>query len=72
MACHRGMSLLLLVIYNIFALAAVIYHPTRNLFILGIISPTETVHKMKQTQTCSDIQKTTVYVPATTVIQTKS
>ena len=54
---HRGISLLLLVIYNIFALAAVIYHPTRNLFILGMISPTETAHEMKQMQTCVEPAK---------------
>ena len=53
---HRGISLLLLVIYNIFALAAVIYHPTRNLFILGMTSPTET-DEMKQTQTCVEPAK---------------
>ena len=51
---HRGISLLLLVIYNIFALAAVIYHPTRSLFILGFISPSETVLEMRQTQTCGE------------------
>ena len=56
---HRGISLLLLVIYNIFALAAVIYHPTRSLFILGMISPSETVLEMRQTQTWGDIQTMT-------------
>ena len=58
MESHRGISLLLLVIYNcdIFALAAVVYHPTRNLFILGMTSPTET-DEMKQTQTCVEPAK---------------
>ena len=56
MESHRGISLLLLVIYNIFALAAVIYHPTRNLFILGMTSPAET-DEMKQTQTCVEPAK---------------
>lgn len=41
-------------IYNIFALAAVIYHPTRSLFILGMISLSETVLEMRQTQTCGE------------------
>ena len=58
MESHRGISLLLLVIYNcdIFALAAVVSHPTRNLFILGMTSPTET-DEMKQTQTCVEPAK---------------
>ena len=75
----HALSLLLLVIYDIFALAAVIYHPTHSnsLFILGSISPIETRNETNAnmqlaSQTCSDIQKMTTDEPATTVIKTKS